>query len=59
MGGHGMISSSLGKKMIDWVKEDRRFPEQPVTSPTRFCSCAIFNPARAKRILEDARKKMD
>jgi hypothetical protein len=59
MGGHGMISSSLGKKMIDWVKEDRRTPEQAVTSPTRFCSCGIFNPARAKRILEDARKKMD
>ena len=59
MCGHGMISSSLGKKMIDWVKEDRRTPEQAVTYLTRFCSCGIFNPARAKRILEDARKKMD
>jgi hypothetical protein len=24
---------------------------------TRFCSCGVFNPARAKRILEDARTK--
>jgi hypothetical protein len=45
--------------MIDWVKEDRRTPEQAVTYLTRFCSCGIFNLAPAKRILEDARKKMD
>jgi hypothetical protein len=31
MCGHGMVSSSLAKKMIDWVKEDRRTPEQAVT----------------------------
>ena len=59
MCGHGMISSSLGRKMIDWVKEDRRTPTEAVTYLARFCSCGIFNPARAKRILEDARKKMD
>jgi hypothetical protein len=27
MCGHGMISHSLAKKMIDWVKEGRRTPE--------------------------------
>ena len=59
MCGHGMISSSLGKKMIDWVKEGRRTPEEAVTYMARFCSCGIFNPSRAKRILEDARKKME
>jgi hypothetical protein len=59
MCGHGMISSSLGKKMIDWVKEGRRTPEEAVTYLARFCSCGIFNPSRAKRILEDARKKME
>jgi hypothetical protein len=59
MCGHGMISASLAKKMIDWVKEGRRTPEQAVTYMTRFCSCGVFNPVRAKRILEDARKKME
>src|SRR5688572_3632010 len=55
MCGHGMVSSSLAKKMIDWVKEGRRTPDQAVTYLARFCSCGVFNPARAKRILEEAR----
>jgi hypothetical protein len=55
MCGHGMVASSLSKKMIDWVKEGRRTPEQAVTYLARFCSCGVFNPARAKRILEEAR----
>ena len=59
MCGHGMISSSLAKKMIDWVKEGRRTPGQAVTYLARFCSCGVFNPARAQRILEEARKKME
>ena len=58
MCGHGMVSSSLAKKMIDWVKEGRRTPEQAVTYMARFCSCGVYNPARAKRILEEARGKM-
>lgn len=58
MCGHGMISSSLAKKMIDWVKEGRRTPEEGVTYMARFCSCGVYNPSRAKRILEDARTKM-
>jgi hypothetical protein len=57
MCGHGMIASSLSKKMIDWVKEGRRTPDEAVTYLARFCSCGVFNPARAKRILEDARSK--
>ena len=59
MCGHGMISSSLAKKMVDWVKEGRRTPDEAVTYMARFCSCGIFNPVRAKRILEEARKKME
>jgi hypothetical protein len=55
MCGHGMIASSLAKKMIDWVKEGRRTPEQAVTYLQRFCSCGVFNPSRARRILEEAR----
>jgi len=41
MCGHGMISSSLAKKMIDWVKEGRRTPEEAVTYMSRFCSCGF------------------
>ena len=59
MCGHGMVGNSLAKKMIDWVKEGRRTPEEAVTYMARFCSCGVFNPARAKRILEDARTKTE
>jgi hypothetical protein len=55
MCGHGMIAHSMAKKMIDWVKEGRRTPEEAVTYLARFCSCGVFNPSRAKRILEEAR----
>jgi hypothetical protein len=58
MCGHGMISQNLARKMIDWVKEGRRTPDQAVTYMARFCSCGVYNPARAKRILEDARNKV-
>lgn len=57
MCGHGMISHSLAKKMIDFVKENRRTPEQAAATLSRFCSCGVFNPARARRILTDARTK--
>jgi hypothetical protein len=53
MCGHGMVSHSLAKKMIDWVKEGRRTPEQAASYMTRFCSCGVFNPSRAKRFLEE------
>jgi hypothetical protein len=55
MCGHGMVSASLAKKMIDWVKEGRRTPEQAAACLQRFCSCGVFNPSRARRLLEDAR----
>lgn len=54
MCGHGMVSHTLARKMIDWVKEGRRTPEQAACYMTRFCSCGVFNPARAKRVLEAA-----
>ena len=52
MCGHGMVSHNLAKKMIDWVKEGRRTPDQAACYLTRFCSCGVFNPTRAARILE-------
>ena len=57
MCGHGMVSHSLAKKMIDFVKEGRRTPKDAAAVLTRFCSCGVFNPSRAARILEDARTK--
>ena len=57
MCGHGMVSMSLAKKMIDWVKEGRRTPEQGAAILTRFCSCGVFNPARAARLLDAARSR--
>jgi len=55
MCGHGMVGRGLARKMIDWVKEGRRTPEQAAAYLTRFCSCGVYNPARAKRILEMGR----
>ena len=57
MCGHGMVSQSLAKKMIDWVKEGRRTPEQASVVLSRFCSCGVFNPSRATRLLEEARER--
>lgn len=57
MCGHGMIAQAFAKKMIDWVKEDRATPDEAVAALGRFCSCGIFNPTRARRIIEDARTK--
>ena len=53
MCGHGMVSHSLAKKLIDWVREGRRTPEQAASYMTRFCSCGVFNPTRAARILKE------
>lgn len=53
MCGHGMISASLAKKMVDWVKENRRTPEEAVTYMSRFCSCGVFNPKRAAVMLQE------
>jgi len=55
MCGHGMISFNFARKMIDYVKEGRRTPEQACGYLSRFCSCGIFNPTRARDLLEQCR----
>ncbi len=55
MCGHSMISAALAAKMIDWVREGRRTPEEAAACLSRFCSCGVFNPCRARRLLEEAR----
>jgi hypothetical protein len=52
-----MISTSLAKKMIDWVKEGRRTPSEASAVMARFCSCGVFNPSRSQRLLEEARSR--
>lgn len=54
MCGHSMVSPNLARKMLDWVRAGRRTPEQAAAYMGRFCSCGIFNPVRAIRLLEGA-----
>jgi len=54
MCGHGMVSASLAQKMTDLVKEGRRGPEAASRCLARFCSCGIYNTARAERLLREA-----
>jgi len=54
MCGHGMLSFNLVRKLLDWVKQGRRSPQEASATLARFCSCGVFNPARACRLLEDA-----
>lgn len=54
MCGHGMVSSNLSKKMIEWVRSGRRTPEEACAYMARFCVCGSFNPARAERVLGEA-----
>lgn len=57
MCGHGMLSANFVKKMIEWVKENRRSPTEVTRAMARFCVCGVFNISRAERILEEARTK--
>ena len=49
MCGHGMVSHNLAKKMIDWVKEGRRTPEQAaeLSHPLLFLRRLQSRPSRA------------
>ena len=54
MCGHGMVSANFAMKMVDWVKENRRSPEQAARYMARFCICGVFNIKRAEGIIEKA-----
>lgn len=54
MCGHGMVSAAFARKMLDWVKENRRTPAEAAAYLARFCSCGVFNTRRAERLLEEA-----
>jgi hypothetical protein len=55
MCGHGMVSHTLVKKLLDWIKEGRRTPQEATKYLARFCICGVFNTTRAAELLERAR----
>ena len=55
MCGHGMISASFAKKMVDRVKEGRVTPEKAAGYMAKFCVCGVFNTTRAIHLLDEAR----
>ena len=56
MCGHGMLSFNFVRKLVEWVKQGRRSPQEASATLARFCSCGVFNPARACRLFEEAKK---
>ncbi len=56
MCGHGMLSFNFVRKLVEWVKQGRRSPLEASATLARFCSCGVFNPARACRLFEEAKK---
>jgi hypothetical protein len=54
MCGHGMVSFNMARKMLDMVREGRRTTQQAVTTLVRLCPCGVYNPDRAKRLIEEA-----
>src|SRR5262249_50836429 len=54
MCGHGMLSFGFVRKLVEWVKQGRRSPEQAAATMARFCSCGVFNPSRACRLMKEA-----
>ncbi|HSN91213.1 MAG TPA: hypothetical protein VLS93_08285 [Anaeromyxobacteraceae bacterium] len=55
MCGHGMVSAAFARKMLDWVRENRRTPAEAAAYLARFCSCGVFNTSRAERLLAAGR----
>jgi hypothetical protein len=56
MCGHGMVAFGLVQKLVQLVKEGRRTPAEASRCLARFCSCGVFNTARAERLLAAARE---
>jgi hypothetical protein len=50
--GHGMVSFSLIRKMMEQVRMRRLTPREAAEIMGRCCECAVFNTTRAERLLE-------
>jgi hypothetical protein len=54
--GHGMVSFSLIRKMIEYVKLRRLTPKEAAKIMGKCCECAVFNTTRAEHLLEKVLK---
>lgn len=50
--GHGMVSFSLIRKMMEYVKLRRLTPREAAKIMGKCCECAVFNTTRAEHLLE-------
>jgi hypothetical protein len=50
--GHGMVSFSLIRKMMEHVKMRRLTPKEAAKIMGKCCECAVFNTTRAEHLLE-------
>lgn len=57
MCGHAMIATNLAKAMIEEIRTGRKTPEEAARVLTPNCTCGIFNPARAAKLLAKAAVK--
>jgi hypothetical protein len=57
MCGHGMVSFSLVRKMIEQVRMRRLTPKRAALMMAKCCECGAFNPARAEVLLERMRER--
>jgi len=57
MCGHGLVSTNLVKAMLQEIKAGTKTPEEAAKILTPNCTCGIFNPARAAKLLAKAAGK--
>jgi hypothetical protein len=50
--GHGMVSFTLIRKMVEYVKLRRLTPQKAANIMAKCCECGAFNPVRAVQLLE-------
>ena len=55
MCGHGMVSYNLARKMISLVGTEQMSTDRAAELLAKPCTCGVFNPTRAARILGDIR----
>ncbi len=55
--GHGMVSFSLIRKMIEQVRLRRMTPQQAARMMAKCCECGAFNPSRAEALLTRMRDR--
>ena len=51
MCGHGLISTNLVKATVTEIKAETKTPEEAAKTLTPNCTCGIFNPVRAAKLL--------